>query len=65
MPLGELPARLHELDSARTYTLSCHKGTRSVQAYELLRQAGFAKLRILDGGVDAWAERIDSTMPRY
>jgi len=65
MPLGELPARLHELDSARSYTLSCHKGTRSVQAYHLLRRAGFTRLRVLDGGVDAWAERIDPSLPRY
>ncbi len=65
LPLSELPARLHELDSARTYTLHCHRGTRSVQAYHLLRQAGFGKLRILAGGVDAWAERIDPTLARY
>ena len=64
-PLSELPARLHELDSARTYTLSCHHGIRSVQAYHLLRQAGFGRLQILAGGVDAWAARIDRTMPRY
>jgi len=65
MPLGDLPARLHELDSARTYTLSCHRGTRSVEAYHLLRQAGFTRLQILAGGVDAWAERIDPSLPRY
>ena len=65
LPLSELPGRLHELDSARTYTLHCHRGTRSVQAYHLLRQAGFGRLRILAGGVDAWAERIDPTLPRY
>ncbi|MCB9377250.1 MAG: molybdopterin-synthase adenylyltransferase MoeB [Holophagales bacterium] len=65
LPLAEIPARLHELDSARAYALSCHKGTRSVQAYHLLRQAGFAKLRVLEGGVDAWAERIDPSLPRY
>jgi molybdopterin/thiamine biosynthesis adenylyltransferase/rhodanese-related sulfurtransferase len=65
LPLSDLPARLHELDSARTYTLHCHRGTRSVQAYHLLRQAGFGRLRILAGGVDAWAERIDPTLPRY
>ena len=64
-PLSELPARLHELDSARTYTLSCHRGVRSLQAYELLRRAGFGRLRVLAGGVDAWAERIDPTMARY
>ncbi len=65
LPLSDLPARLHELDSARTWTLSCHRGTRSVQAYHLLRQAGFGRLRVLAGGVDAWAERIDPAMPRY
>jgi sulfur-carrier protein adenylyltransferase/sulfurtransferase len=64
-PLSELPARLHELDSARTYTLSCHRGTRSVQAYRLLRQAGFGRLQVLAGGVDAWAATIDASLPRY
>ncbi len=64
-PLSELPSRLHELDSACTYTLSCHRGTRSARAYHLLREAGFRRLQVLDGGVDAWAERIDPTLPRY
>ncbi len=65
IPLGELPARLHELDTARAYTLTCHHGTRSAQAYELLRRAGFGRLQVLDGGVDAWAARIDPSVPRY
>jgi adenylyltransferase/sulfurtransferase len=64
-PLSALPSRLHELDSARTYTLSCHRGVRSVKAYHLLRQAGFARLQVLDGGVDAWAAKIDPSLPRY
>ncbi len=64
-PLSELPSRLHELDSARTYTISCHHGVRSVQAYHLLRNAGFGRLQILAGGVDAWARKIDPSMPRY
>ena len=64
-PLSELPARLHELDSAVTYTLSCKAGTRSVQAYYTLKKAGFGRLQVLMGGVDAWAARIDPTMPRY
>jgi adenylyltransferase/sulfurtransferase len=64
-PLSELPARLHELDSARTYTLHCHRGARSLQAYQLMRKAGFGRLQILSGGVDAWAERIDRALPRY
>lgn len=65
LPLSELPSRIHELDSARTYTLSCHRGTRSARAYHLLRAAGFRRLQVLDGGVDAWAERIDPSLPRY
>jgi sulfur-carrier protein adenylyltransferase/sulfurtransferase len=64
-PLSELPSRLHELDSAQTYTLSCHRGVRSVKAYHLLRQAGFGRLQVLDGGVDAWAAKIDPSLPRY
>jgi len=64
-PLSQLPARMHELDSAVTYTLSCHHGTRSVQAYHALRKAGFGRLQVLAGGVDAWAVRIDPSMPRY
>ena len=65
LPLSELPSRLHELDSAKTYTLSCHRGVRSVQAYHLLRKAGFGRLQVLAGGVDAWAAEIDATLPRY
>ena len=63
--LAELPARLHELDTAVPVTLCCHRGERSVEAYLLLYRAGFRRLEILDGGVDAWAERVDSAMPRY
>jgi adenylyltransferase/sulfurtransferase len=64
-PLSELPARLHELDSAKTYVIHCHRGTRSVQAYHFMRQAGFGRLHVLAGGVDAWAEKIDPSLPRY
>jgi len=64
-PLSALPGRLHELDPARPYAISCHRGTRSVQAYRLLHGAGFRRLTILEGGIDAWAERVDPSMPRY
>ncbi|MCC7256780.1 MAG: molybdopterin-synthase adenylyltransferase MoeB [Gammaproteobacteria bacterium] len=65
LPLSELPARLHELDSARAYVIACHQGLRSMEAYYLLHKAGFRRLQVLDGGVDAWAARIDSALPRY
>ncbi len=64
-PLSEIPARIHELDSSRTYTLSCHHGTRSVQAFRQLKQAGFDHLQVLAGGVHAWAETVDPSLPRY
>jgi adenylyltransferase/sulfurtransferase len=65
LPLEALPARLHELDSATRYVIACHRGERSVEAYVLLYRAGFRQLAILDGGVDAWAERVDPALPRY
>lgn len=65
LPLSELPARLHELDSAASYVIACHQGMRSIEAYYLLHKAGFRRLQVLDGGVDAWAERVDPTLARY
>ena len=65
MPLGELASRLAELDATREYVLTCHHGPRAVQAYYLMRSAGFERLRVLAGGVDAWAIHIDPSMPRY
>ncbi|MBW7931807.1 MAG: molybdopterin-synthase adenylyltransferase MoeB [Gammaproteobacteria bacterium] len=65
LPLSELPARLHELDSARRYAIACHQGLRSIEAYYLLHKAGFRHLWVVEGGVDAWAERIDPRLPRY
>jgi adenylyltransferase/sulfurtransferase len=65
IPLPELPQRLQELDPSRQYAVTCHRGPRSIQAYHLLKNSGFTKLHVLQGGVDAWAERIDPTMARY
>jgi len=65
LPLGSLAARMHELDSARTYVLQCRSGARSAKAAGLLRQAGFRRLLNLRGGVLAWAREVDPTMPTY
>jgi molybdopterin/thiamine biosynthesis adenylyltransferase/rhodanese-related sulfurtransferase/molybdopterin converting factor small subunit len=67
IPLGELPARLGELDSSREMVVHCRTGKRSAQAIELLVQAGFSPARLanLTGGIDAWARDVDPTMPRY
>ncbi len=65
LPLSELPQRLHDLDSAEHYVLYCHRTPTSVQAYQELARMGFNRLEVLAGGVDAWAERIDPSLPRY
>jgi adenylyltransferase/sulfurtransferase len=65
IPLGELPGRLSELDSSSTYVVTCHRGGRSRQACALLREAGFSRVRNLEGGIDAWAELVDPSLPRY
>ncbi len=65
IPLDELLNRLHELDSAREIVAHCRSGARSAQAIEMLREAGFRKLRNLKGGVLAWSDDVDPTMPKY
>ncbi len=55
IPATELEARLHELDTARTYVVACRVGVKSRWAAERLRDAGFAKLHHLDGGLLAYA----------
>lgn len=65
IPLPDLQARLHELDASLPYVITCHRGPRSIQAYHLLTSSGFTRLHILDGGVDAWAAKIDQSMARY
>jgi molybdopterin/thiamine biosynthesis adenylyltransferase/rhodanese-related sulfurtransferase/molybdopterin converting factor small subunit len=65
IPLGELPARLKELDDHADIVTYCHHGARSMKALEILQAAGFAKVRSLRGGIDAWAVNVDREMPRY
>ena len=65
IPLDELPRRLAELDSARRIVLHCRSGARSAQALRSLQAAGFRKLWNLDGGILAWAEEVDPSLPRY
>lgn len=65
IPLGELTDRLHELDPDHEIVIHCKAGGRSAKALEILREAGFANACHVRGGIDAWAEEIDPTMPRY
>jgi sulfur-carrier protein adenylyltransferase/sulfurtransferase len=64
-PLGQLAARLSELDSAQELVLFCKTGVRSTRALELLVSAGFKKVKNLHGGINAWAREVDPKLPIY
>jgi len=65
IPLGELAARVHELDSARDIVVHCRTGVRSAHAVGFLQDAGFERVWNLRGGIHAWADEIDPSLPRY
>jgi sulfur-carrier protein adenylyltransferase/sulfurtransferase len=65
IPLGQLAARMHELDSAHELVLFCKSGSRSARALELLASAGFRRMKNLKGGINAWAQEIDKSLPVY
>jgi len=65
IPLGQLAARLSELDSADDMVVFCKGGTRSARALELLASAGFKKVKNLKGGINAWAKEVDTSLPLY
>jgi adenylyltransferase/sulfurtransferase len=65
IPLGTLAAHMSELDSAEEIVLQCKTGGRSMKALELLRTAGFRKLKNLKGGINAWAREVDTSLPTY
>ncbi len=65
VPLRELPKRIHELNSAHEIVVYCHSGQRSARAVELLMKAGFNKIHNLKGGILAWSDQVDPSVPKY
>jgi sulfur-carrier protein adenylyltransferase/sulfurtransferase len=65
IPLGELPERLVELDKDETLAVHCRTGPRSVRAVKLLQDAGFDNVYNVKGGITAWSEEIDPSVPKY
>lgn len=65
IPLGQLPGRLADLDSARETVVHCLMGGRSAEACQLLRAAGFGNVRNLKGGIRAWIDEVEPGMPNY
>jgi adenylyltransferase/sulfurtransferase len=65
IPLGDLPKRVNELDSASEIVAHCKSGVRSAKAVDFLKQAGFKKVRNMRGGILAWSEKVDPSVPKY
>ncbi len=65
IPLNELPLRLSELEGRGEMIVHCRSGVRSGKAVRLLRESGFGGARNLTGGILAWIDRIDPSLPKY
>jgi sulfur-carrier protein adenylyltransferase/sulfurtransferase len=65
IPLRDLEARLGELDPEREIVLYCRSGARSGDLGRYLRAHGYPRVRNLEGGILAWSEKVDSSIPRY
>ena len=65
IPLGDLSKRANELDSSREIVAHCRSGKRSAEAVEFLQRAGFRKVLNLKGGILAWSDEVDPSVPKY
>jgi adenylyltransferase/sulfurtransferase len=65
IPLGELPKHLNELDPSAEYVMHCKMGGRSAKAVELMKQSGFKNVRNMTGGILAWSDKVDPSVPKY
>ena len=65
IPMGQVAARMPELDPLAATVVICHHGGRSMQIAGLLERQGFSNVTNLTGGVDAWARTVDPSMPVY
>lgn len=67
IPMGQIPDRVAELEEykQRPIVVHCHHGGRSLRVTQWLRVQGFANVRNMTGGIDAWSQLIDNSLPRY
>lgn len=65
IPMGELPARLHELDRRQPLACLCHHGVRSMQVARYLSHQGFDHIANIVGGIEAWSAQRDPGVPLY
>ena len=65
IPLGEVPQRMNELNSEDDIVVHCKAGVRSAKAVDFLMKSGFRKIHNLKGGILAWSDQVDPTVPKY
>ncbi|HTV55926.1 MAG TPA: molybdopterin-synthase adenylyltransferase MoeB [Terriglobia bacterium] len=65
IPLGEVPARMNELNTADEIVVHCRSGARSAKAVDFLMKSGFRKIKNLQGGILAWSDQVDPSVPKY
>ncbi len=65
IPMGDIPARLQELDPDRPIVVYCHHGVRSLGVVAALREAGFESVRSMAGGIDRWSREVDPSIATY
>ena len=65
LSMREIPTRLDELDPEHTYAVMCHHGVRSAMVTAFLQQNGFPNAFNVTGGIDAYAQIVDSAVPLY
>ena len=65
IPLGEIGKRLGELDPEADIVIHCKSGMRSARACGILRAAGFKHVRNMKGGILAWSDQVDPSVPKY
>jgi adenylyltransferase/sulfurtransferase len=65
VPLSLLPQRFTELDPNVQYYLHCKGGVRSMKALKYLREQGFKYVKSVKGGIGAWSDQIDASVPKY
>jgi rhodanese-related sulfurtransferase len=65
VPMNTIPDKLSELSAEKPIVCMCHHGMRSMQVGLFLEQHGFTNISNLTGGIHAWAQQVDGTMPTY
>lgn len=65
IPMGDIPARVQELNPEEHIVVVCHHGVRSLTVTNWLRQQGFEKVQSMRGGIDGWARTVDPKVPIY